>query len=281
MIDLHSHSIFSDGTNTPAELIHLAEQIDLSALSLTDHDTVDGLADFFAAAKNSSVEAVPGVELSAECNHGTLHILGYFINPTDPAFLEKLAITQEGREERNLGILKKLNKLGYILQWEEVKKFALKKVVGRPHFAAALVDRGHVKTKKNAFKKLLSKGKPAYVKRFHFSAKECFEFIRSAGGIPVLAHPATLQLSDKALFDRLKEMKDDGLGGIEVYGAENNTQRIQTLSNWANELNLLRTGGTDFHGANTPDLKLGTGFGNLQIPDEILETLREAAKQNR
>ena len=276
VIDLHTHSVYSDGTNLPAELVAMAEKRGLSALALTDHDTVGGIPDLLSAGEDSSVETVAGIELSAECEHGTMHILGYFIDHASTALLEKIEKVREGREQRNVGILKKLNKLGYVLLWSDVENHAGKDVVGRPHFAAALVERGHVKSKKLAFDLLLAKGRPGYVERYRYTAKECIELIRVAGGIPVLAHPATIYLPDEQLFALVREMKDSGLGGIETYYAENHPKNIRKFSEWADELGLVRTGGTDFHGKNTPDLKLGTGFGQLHVPDEVLEQLKAA-----
>lgn len=276
MIDLHTHSVYSDGTNLPTELVAMAEERGLSALALTDHDTVGGIPELLSAAENSPVEAVAGIELSAECESGTMHILGYFIDHASTALLEKLEKVREGREQRNAEILKKLNKLGYVLLWSDVEKHAGKDVVGRPHFAAALVERGHVKSKKAAFDRLLAKGRPGYADRYRYTAKECIELIRKASGIPVLAHPATINLPDEQLLALVRELKDSGLGGIETYYAENRPDNMRRFSGWADELGLIRTGGTDFHGKNSPDLKLGTGFGQLHVPDEVLEQLKAA-----
>ncbi len=277
MIDLHVHSNYSDGSNSPAELLALAEQSGLTAMALTDHDTVGGIAPLLEAAKTSTVEAVPGIELSAECERGTMHILGYFIDYTCAALLEKIETVRVGREERNMEILKKLNKLGYVLMWSDVEKHAGKDVVGRPHFAEALVERGHVKSRKAAFDLLLAKGRPAYAERYRYTAAECIDLIRQAGGISVLAHPATIYMPEDQLKGLVKGLAARGLGGIEAYYAEHHPENIERFSGWAKELGLVCTGGTDFHGANTPDLKLGTGFGQLRVPDEALAQLKAAA----
>ena len=276
MIDLHTHSIYSDGTNTPEELVALAEKRGLKALALTDHDTVDGVAPLLDAAQGSAVEAIPGIELSAECAKGTMHILGYFIDHTSPILLEKIKQIQQGRHDRNLEILKKLNKLGYIVTWSDVEKQAEKGVVGRPHFAQALVARGHVKSTKSAFDLLLAKGRKGYADRYHFTARECIDLIRQAGGISVLAHPATLYLPDDQLKGTLMGLKESGLGGIEIYCSAYKEKHIKKYREWAGELDLVCTGGTDFHGKNTPDLQLGIGFGKLSIPDEVLDQLKQA-----
>jgi len=281
LIDLHVHSLYSDGTNSPGELIGMAEQRGLSALALTDHDTVAGIPPLFGAAKDSSVEAVPGIELSAECERGTMHVLGYFIDHTCPELLEKMEKVRAGREERNMEILKKLNKLGYILMWSDVEKQAGCDVIGRPHFADALVERGHVKSRKAAFDLLLAKGRPAYVERYRYTARECIELIRQAGGVSSLAHPATIYMPDDQLKGLVMGLKEHGLNGIEAYYAEHKPENIRKFSGWAREFDLICTGGTDFHGENTPDLKLGTGFGQLRGPDETLEQLKEAAAKAR
>ncbi|QBG46691.1 PHP domain-containing protein [Verrucomicrobia bacterium S94] len=277
MIDLHTHSVYSDGTNTPSELIKMADERGLSAMALTDHDTVGGLEPLFEAAADSGVEAIPGIELSAECAKGTMHILGYFFDHTNSMLLEKIDTVREGREERNHEILKRLNKLGYRLMWSDVEKQAGADVVGRPHFAEALVQRGLVKNRKSAFELLLAKGRPAYAERYRYTGRECVELIRNAGGIPVLAHPATIYLPDDQLRGLIMGLTEAGLGGLEVYYAEHHPENIRKFKRWADELGLISTGGTDYHGSNTPDLKLGTGFGQLRVPDEALEQLKTAA----
>lgn len=274
MIDLHTHSVYSDGTNTPTELVAMADERGLSALALTDHDSVGGIPELLNAAETTSVEAVPGIELSAECEKGTMHVLGYFIDHTCKTLLEKVAKVRTGREERNQEILKKLNRLGYRLLWEDISKQAGRDVVGRPHIAAALVECGHVKSKKAAFDLLLAKGRPGYIDRERYTAKQCIDLIRQAGGVSVLAHPATIYLSDEHLRNLIGELKEYGLGGIEVYYAEHRPENIRKFSGWAQELDLICTGGTDFHGMNSPDLKLGTGFGQLHVPDEALDQLK-------
>jgi predicted metal-dependent phosphoesterase TrpH len=274
LIDLHTHSVYSDGTNTPEELIQLAEERGLSAIALTDHDTVGGIQPLLDAAQDSPVEAVPGIELSAECDRGTMHILGYFIDHACPELLNKVDTVREGREVRNVEILKRLNKLGYRLMWSDVEEQAGKDVVGRPHFAEALVVLGHVKSRKAAFDMLLAKGRPAYVERYRYTASECIELIRRAGGVSVLAHPATIYMPEDQLKALVRELREQGLGGIEAYYAEHHPENIARFRGWAEEFGLICTGGTDFHGGNTPDLKLGTGFGQLRVPDEALAQLK-------
>ncbi len=274
MVDLHTHSIYSDGTNTPAELVALAEERGLRALALTDHDTVAGVDELLVAGKGSTVETVPGIELSAECEHGTMHILGYYIDTSCLELGRMLAKVRAGRAARNVEILKKLNRLGYVLRWSDLEKYTGKDVVGRPHFAEVLVERGYVKSKKLAFELLLAKGRPAYAERYHCSASECIRCIRKSGGVAVLAHPATIHLSDAKLHALVGELAEQGLGGIEAYYAEHRPENRKKFIAWAEEFGLLCTGGSDFHGKNSPDLNVGVGFGQLRVPFEAFEQLK-------
>jgi predicted metal-dependent phosphoesterase TrpH len=274
VIDLHTHSRYSDGTNSPEELVDLAVAKGLHAVALTDHDTVAGVPEFLAAAERAGIEGIPGIELSAECASGTMHILGYFFDPEDPVLTRMLDRVKQGRSSRNLEILKKLNRLGYVIRWCEVEQLAGSDIVGRPHFAEALLRRGYVKSKKLAFDLLLAKGRPAYASRYHYTAQECIAAIRGAGGLAVLAHPATLHLSPRALYNQIRELAAEGLSGIEIYYADHRPDIQKLFKTWADELGLICTGGTDFHGANSPDLSIGSGFGNLHVPDRVLEELK-------
>jgi 3',5'-nucleoside bisphosphate phosphatase len=273
MIDLHIHSTFSDGSFTPEELIVEAARIGLSAIALTDHDTTAGIPRLMAAAASASLRAIAGVEISADVESGTMHMLGYLIDPENQTLMERLKWIREGREMRNAEILEKLNKLGLELTWEEVAAFAGEDVVGRPHFAQALLARHWVKDKNEAFDKYLGKGKPAYAERRRMTAEHSIQWIRKAGGVAVLAHPFTLNLSADALKKRVAELRDCGLGGIEVFYSEHTPRMTSQYLNLAGELGLVATGGSDFHGAMNPDIKLGSGFGSLQVPDEVVAQL--------
>lgn len=273
MIDLHVHSTFSDGSLTPEDLIHEAARVGLSAIALTDHDTTAGVPRLTAAAAATSVRPIAGVEISADVKSGTMHMLGYMVDPVDQTLMERLKWLREGREVRNAEILGKLNNLGFGLTWEEVAAFAGEDVVGRPHFAQALLARNLVKDKNEAFDKYLGKGKPAYADRRRMTPENSIQLIRGAGGIPVLAHPFTLNLSAEALKKLVAQLRDWGLGGIEVFYSEHTPQMVSQYLNLARELDLVTTGGSDFHGAMNPDIKLGSGFGSLHVPDEIVEQL--------
>ncbi|MBU0678893.1 MAG: PHP domain-containing protein [Verrucomicrobia bacterium] len=273
MIDLHVHSTFSDGTLTPEELIQLAIDTGLNAIALTDHDTTNGIPRFLAAAEGSPVKAIPGVEISADSKHGALHILGYFVEPGSTALAEALHRIRESRDVRNREIFHNLNRLGLSLNWSEVEKYAGEDVMGRPHFAAAMVGKGYVKDKNTAFNKYLGRGKRAYAERYRPSPLECIDLIKSAGGVSVLAHPFTLELSPKQTRSLLSKLRSFGLEGLEVYYPAHDAHLTREFLNLARELDLVPTGGTDFHGEGSPDIKLGSGFGGLEVADETIALL--------
>ncbi len=274
MIDLHCHSVFSDGTSTPEELVALATQGGLTALALTDHDTTDGLARFFAAGNNSSVQTVAGIELSAEFGEVTFHILGYLFDPANEELQAALHWVRAGRTDRNVQILEKLNRLGYNLTHDDVRKHSGDDLIGRPHFAAALIEKGHFKHKDKIFQQLLGKGKAAYVDRLRLTPEACVEAIFKAGGVPVIAHPGQMKLTARSLRRLVKKLKERGLGGIEVWHPIHKPYEAASFLRICEEFDLVATGGSDFHGALTPDLTLGRGFGDLDVSDTVLDILR-------
>lgn len=274
MIDLHVHSIYSDGCDTPAELVKLALSSGVKALALTDHDTTDGVEDFILACKEASLPGIVGVELSAHVSSGTLHILGLGFNPSDKPLMDALVRIRNSREERNHRILEKLNQLGVALTWEEVQSFAGDEVVGRPHFAQAMIARGMAESVAEVFERFLQKGAPAYVDRFRPSPAECVELIRNAGGIPVVAHPLSWEYDIPALEAGLLELKEAGLLAIEAYHSSHSGGDVVELLRLANKHKFLVTGGSDYHGsAVKPNVRLGLGNGSTPAPDSLLPSL--------
>lgn len=278
MIDLHCHSIYSDGSLTPAELAEEAVRAGLSAVALTDHDTTVGLIPFAEAARGR-FRAVPGVEISTDYNPGTMHMLGYFVDPLAPDFEAKLAAMREGRRVRNLEMVRRLNGLGCPLTLGEVEAFAHDEVVARPHFAQAMVACGFVRNKDEAFAKYLMKGKPAYVNRFKFSPEDSIQLIREAGGVAVLAHPCSLGLNMRPLRKLVTRLCAAGLDGIEAWYSLHDVSRTKAYRKMADELGLVAAGGSDFHGTAKPALRLGRGFGNLEVPDEVVAHLEARRAQ--
>lgn len=275
MIDLHSHSTFSDGSLTPEQLVREAERARISALALTDHDSISGLERFMAACSKSIVRGVPGVEISVDCNpsDATMHILGYFIDPANAQLNEHINRLRDGRQHRNEEILKRLNAMGLMLNMNEISAFAGENNVGRLHFAQALMARGYVRNTHEAFDKYLAKGKSGYANRLRFKPIGGVEMIRQAGGIAVLAHPFTLNLGKQALADCVGKLAQAGLQGIEIYYPQHSPKMVRQYLDLAKQFHLIATGGTDFHGTPMPDIKLGRGFGALNVPNAVLEQL--------
>lgn len=274
MIDLHVHTTASDGTYTPSEVVDLAKKIGLTAVAITDHDTVNGLDEAKDQAQKIGIEFIDGIEISADFEI-EMHILGYFINPKDRSLLNALNILESFREERNPKIVKKLQLMGYKITMEEVISAANGNIIGRPHIAKVLVDKGYFSNTKEVFDKLLSYGKPAYVKKDKLHPKDAIEIIKGSGGISILAHPHKFLYLDDSIENILIELMDYGLDGIEAIHSEHSIQEKNRLMEVAEKLSLIITGGSDFHGKNKEDIHLGTGKNNIAISDEILERLKE------
>ena len=274
-IDLHSHSVASDGTDTAADIVNKAAQIGLSALSLTDHDTTSAIAEATAAGAAHGVEIIPGIEISARFDtSGTLHILGYFINPLDNALQKGLEEYRAARNLRNPKIVEKLRACGLDITYDEVVAEAKGGVVGRPHIALVLHKRGYVRSIDEAFGKYLTRGARAYVEKDSFPPEHAIDLIRSAGGVAVLAHPTFLYLKnskEEKFFERLAQA---GLGGVETYYSSHTEEDTRHYEALAKRYSLATTGGSDFHGKNKPDIQLGFGFGKLRVPYEVLDSLR-------
>lgn len=281
-VDLHAHTTASDGTLSPAELVHLANAIGLEALAITDHDNLAGLAPAREAAEGSALEIVPGVELSIATGEGQLHMLGYFVDATDARLLATLAEVRGARGPRAEAIVAKLVALGMPLTMDDVRRQAAvdanpDKAIGRPHVAAAMIALGHVASVQEAFDRWLAEGRPAHVPKRTLTAEEGIRAIRGAGGVAVLAHPFTLpDASRRGTLERLARL---GLGGVEIEYPRHDAALRATLRAWARELDLVETGGSDFHGAMKPDIMLGTGLlGNTLVAPATLEALRARAR---
>ncbi|MBI3986569.1 MAG: PHP domain-containing protein [Lentisphaerae bacterium] len=277
MIDLHLHSTFSDGNLTPEELIAEAERLGLSAVALTDHDCIGGLERFIRAASGKRVKAVTGVEISVDFKPGTMHMLGYCFDPLDAELRKKLDFLVEGRNARNRDMLATLNQIGISLTLEEVKAFVGEGTVGRLHFALALQKKGYVRTTEEAFDRYLGKGKQAYAERDRLTPAMGIAMIRNAGGVAVLSHPFTLEISREQLTQVVAGLVESGLQGIEIYYPQHQPKQLQQYLALAKQFNLLATGGTDYHGTAIPGLAMGTGFGSLNVPDEVLTRIEALA----
>src|SRR4051794_4889955 len=258
-VDLHCHSTASDGTYPPREVVRLAKQSNLTALALTDHDTVAGCGEAADEAKNLSLDFLCGIEISAEFPHpGTMHILGYGVD-TDSLHLKNLTETLlAGRDNRNPKIVAKLNEMGVSVTMKEWEDEAKGNVLGRPQLAAILMRKGYVSSIKQAFEKYIGQGAPAYFDKERLEPREAVDRIRRAGGLPVLAHPTQLRKENFAQLEtEIKNLADLGMAGIEVIHSDFDQSTVDFLTAQADKLGLLKTGGSDFHGSNKPNIELG------------------------
>ncbi|MHB9096082.1 MAG: PHP domain-containing protein [Eubacteriales bacterium] len=274
LIDLHVHTTASDGTMTPEQVVFHAAQCGLQAIAVTDHDTIDGVEEALAAGVKAGVEVVPGVEISVDYL-GEMHILGYFIEPQNPELQGGLARLRHYRNERNPQIIKKLRDLRFDISIDEVSKAANGNVIGRPHFAAVLKQKGYVRDFNQAFDWYLGEGRPAYVKKERLTPRQGIEMVAAAGGIPVLAHPKYLKVNDSTgLEELIRELKGYGLKGIEALYTTHSSGETGKFCDLALKCELLITGGSDFHGSNKPEIEIGRGEGGLTVQYELLERLK-------
>ncbi|MDZ7642193.1 MAG: PHP domain-containing protein [Desulfurivibrio sp.] len=264
-VDLHIHSTYSDGTMSPAELVALGRQRGLKALALTDHDTVAGVPDFLAQATDGQLELLSGIELSTWYGPDSLHILGYGLDYRHPPLLSALAEIQQARHRRNLEILTRLDELGIKIAYEAITG-ETDGQVGRPHIARELVRLGVVGDMHHAFSHYLRKGAAAYVDSFRIHALEAVRLLTAAGGAPVLAHPAVLDNSLSALTRLLPELAAAGLAGLEIYYPAHSRKQFRQLRQLATDLQLLVTGGTDFHGPTAHGVPLGGSSQTVRVP---------------
>lgn len=277
--DLHTHSLFSDGTCSPAEIIALAVQAELSAVALTDHNTVAGLPAFLTAAETADVLAVPGVEISTGWNGKELHILGLFLPPAsfDPvtSFLDILNVR---KEESNRKLIGALSAAGYDLDYTAVRRSHPEGTVNRAVIAAALLEKGYVSSVKEAFQTLLSSEDGYYIPPERIPVFDAITFLVSIHALPVLAHPF-LSLTEAELRQFLPEAKTYGLQAMETVYSSYSEETQLLAEKIAAEFGLLSSGGSDFHGRNKPDICLGTGKGNLHVPSDFVKQLQEVVSE--
>ncbi len=278
-IDLHIHSTASDGTLTPAEILSRAAALGLKAIAIADHDCVDGAREALSLGIPDALRFVTALELSASppAPHrpgGSFHILGYALRLDDPHLDRALAMLQDARRSRNPKIIARLNRLGIDITLEQVRRVCGAGQLGRPHIARTMLEQGCVATIEEAFDRYLGTGKPAYVGKERIGCDRAIAVVRGAGGLPVLAHPSLLKLADPSDLERLVvDLKDMGLAGIEVYYPEHTPRETALYAAMARRLDLVMTGGTDFHGAIKPGIEMGLGRGDFFVPYELYEGL--------
>ncbi|HWG89812.1 MAG TPA: PHP domain-containing protein [Candidatus Thermoplasmatota archaeon] len=275
LVDLHAHSTASDGSLTPRDLVRLAKHQGLSALALTDHDTLDGLEAAQDAAAAEGLELVPGVELAVDSPAGEVHLLGYLIDPQDAAFQRMLARVRDFRANRNPQIIAKLRALGLDITLEECAMEAgAGTPIGRPHMASVLLRKGYVSSIQEAFERFLADGAPAHVPKEKLPSAVAIRAIHDAGGVAVLAHPITIPETQR--WQVLEAMAREGLDGVEVVYPKHDPAFRLELGRRALALGLVATGGSDFHGSRKPDTALGTGIdNNVSVPYTVLQSLKD------
>lgn len=277
-IDLHSHSSFSDGSDTPEELVANAKRIGLDVLALTDHDTLEGVPRARAAAYEAGIELISGTELSLEWGKGGMHLIVLWLEPGPGPLQDRLASLQQGRDLRNVGIVERLNELGIDITIEEILEQAGSGTAGRPHFAAVMQRKGVVETLTQAFDEFLANGKPAYVGRERLSPMEAIQLARASGAVPILAHPHTLGVDNRhEMSDLLNELVSYGLIGIECHYGTYSADGRSGMVAMARRFGLLPSGGSDYHGSYKPDVALGVGRVGIPVPRLILDDLRHFA----
>ena len=271
-IDLHIHTTASDGTFTPEEVVREASRIGLAAVAITDHDTAAGYARAAAEGENCGLEVVPGIEISTKFR-SAVHILGYYIDAQSPALGEVLDWMHRDREERNVKLCAMLRESGVDIDIERMHaRFG--DLVGRPHFAEIMIENGMARDMNDAFERLLNKNKPFFIPRQFLPIERSIEIIREAGGTAVLAHPFQYRLDDAGLRELIEHCMESGLEGMECRYSGYDAAQTAYLEALAAEYGLVRTGGSDFHGAIKGEIRLGEGKGGLNVPYAFLEELR-------
>ncbi len=275
--DLHTHSTASDGTFSPKELVEKARNIGLGAVALTDHNTLAGLSEFVQAAQGAAVRPIPGIEVSTEYEGHEVHIVGLFLTPkTGPELAEHLKVFEQEKEENNRELVDALNRAGYRISWEQLRHQVMGRM-NRAHIAAALTKAGYIHSPEEAFRTILRPDGEFYHPPHCPQSLPVLEMLRDLKICPVLAHPF-LSLMPRQLSEFLPEAKKRGLMGMEVFYSTYDSRTTQTAQAMAEHYGLLPSGGSDFHGTIKPDIGLGVGRGNLQIPMQWLERLEEASE---
>ncbi len=270
-VDLHTHSTASDGKLRPSEVVHLAAQLGIGTLALTDHDTTDGVVEAQQAGRELGLEVISGIEINSEGEHGDAHILGYFVDPVEPHLQDQLEAIRDARVGRARGMLKKLAAMGMPIEWERVMTMAGDaSSLARPHIARAMVEAGYVATTQEAFDKYISNTGPAYVNRLRMTMNEAVDFIHGASGVAVMAHPA-----ESRLVDLIPQLVQAGLDGIETYYPRHTPEQQSKLLALAQRYDLVATGGSDFHTLDDPS---HGQIGCVEVPPDVVQKLKARVK---
>ena len=278
-VDLHLHTLASDGTLSPTELVDMCAERGLKTIAVSDHDSTEGLPEAYAAAsKHGGLEIIPAIELSTDVPGSEIHILGYFIDTGDAAFQETLTRFRMGRYERGRLMVEKLVELGYSVTWERVREIAGDAAIGRPHIAAAIVEAGYFEYSKDVFDSLIGRNGPAYVERAKLTPEDAIRMLRENGAAPVMAHPTYSAVkSDRgdvqSLEETLAHLKLHGLEGVEVFYGDYTPEQVANLKDIADNLGLIACGGSDYHCSGNPG---EPEPGSVGPPSQTVSLLRKA-----
>lgn len=278
-IDLHVHSNASDGTLSPASVVELAAQKGLSAIALTDHDTIEGIPEALEAAKSLPLEVIPGIELSCVYLGEEIHILGLYVDLADKNFITETDTLKDIRMKRNTEMIRRFQNAGIDITLSEVQAGNPDTVITRAHFARVLLEKGYVTIMDQAFKKYLSYSGPYCPRKEKITPEHAMKILRDCNASPVLAHPYQYHLGDKKTEELVSYLKEMGLHGLEVYHSSNNQYESGKLKKLAKKYQLFPTGGSDFHGTNKPDIDLGSGRGGLRISALLLDDIKRIRQE--
>ncbi|MDE6214651.1 MAG: PHP domain-containing protein [Lachnospiraceae bacterium] len=280
-IDLHTHTCKSDGSYTPTELVDYAIEKGLSAVAITDHDSIEGLDEALSHAKAlrekglPSIEVIPGIEFSTKYEKQDVHIVGLYIAYDSPVFLESLNAFVNSRTNRNIKMCENLQGADIDITYEKLQARFPDAVITRAHYASYLLEQGYVKSRQDAFAKYLGDHTKYFVPREKVTPSQAVALILQAGGVPILAHPPLYHMGQERLDALTASLKEDGLMGIEAFYSTYTNQDVRDMLHLAQKYDLLLSGGSDFHGANKPGLDLGCGYGKLYVPEDLLTDIKK------
>ncbi len=280
IVDLHCHTTCSDGSDSPRELVRKAKALGLAAVATTDHDTFDAHSEAIAAGAEFGIEVVPGVELSSVHMGKHIHLLAYYCDTKNKALSDLMERAVNERVTRNRAMVQRLHDAGYPVDWETVSaRYPGQVMIGRPHVAQLLMDRGVIKSVREGVENLMGKGGPFYVERYHVPLTDYVRAVREAGGVPVIAHLFQYRFPEDQLRQMIRDAVDAGLMGLEAMYSTYTPEQQDLAFDLTREFHLIPTGGSDYHGTSKPHIALGAGTGTLAVPYELLQGLKETAQR--
>lgn len=283
-VDLHTHSTCSDGSYSVKELMDYAHEKGLSAVALTDHDTIDGLEEAieYVAENYDDMEFVPGIEFSTVNEGKDVHVVGLYINPKDEKFKEKLKGFKEARVQRNIKMCEKLTKEGNMpITLDELMEMFPNTTITRAHYAKFMLEKGYISNRQEAFDRYIGDNCPYYVPRENITPEMAIELILENGGVPILAHPVLYHMSDAKLEALVVRLKNAGLVGLEAIYTTYEAYEERQMKELAAKHGLIISGGSDFHGSNKKGIDLAVGYGSLFVPEDVLTPIKNAVKRKK